>query len=98
MSEHLVVAPMLVVLITAVLTLGLRAWPNAQTAASVIGVLGYAGSVGVLAWRFVLAPGAPGAAAYQVAGWPAPFGITLVADGLSSFMLSMIPVVAVAMN
>ncbi|MFC7222953.1 complex I subunit 5 family protein [Halalkalicoccus sp. GCM10025322] len=96
MSEHLVVAPMLVVLITAVLTLGLRAWPNAQTAASVIGVLGYAGSVGVLAWRFVLAPDAPGAAAYQVAGWPAPFGITLVADGLSAFMLSMIAVVSVA--
>ncbi|WP_336344455.1 complex I subunit 5 family protein [Halalkalicoccus ordinarius] len=96
MSEQLVVAPMLVVLVTAVLTLGLREWPNAQIAASVAGVLGYAASVGVLAWRFVLAPGAPGAMAYQVAGWPAPFGITLVADGLSAFMLSMIAVVSVA--
>ena len=96
MSEQLVIAPMLVVLVTAVLTLALRQWPNAQIAASVIGVLAYAGSVGVLAWRFVLAPDAPGAVAYQVAGWPAPFGITLVADGLSAFMLSMIAMVSVA--
>lgn len=41
----------------------------------------------------VLAPAAPGAAAYQVGGWTAPFGIVLVADGLSAFMLAIVAIV-----
>jgi len=93
----LVVAPMLVVLATATVTLASRNFPRLQRATSVAGVLAYAVAVGALAWRVVLVPDAQksAAVAYQVGGWEAPFGITLVADGLSVFMLSLAAVVAV---
>ncbi|WP_224267872.1 complex I subunit 5 family protein [Haloprofundus salinisoli] len=85
----IVIAPLLVVLGTAVLTLALGQRPQMQRAASVAGAVGYVVAVSSAAWTFVLAPAAPGAAAYQVGDWPAPFGITLVLDGLSAFMLTI---------
>jgi multicomponent Na+:H+ antiporter subunit D len=85
----LVVAPLLVALVTAVLTLALGRLPRVQRAASVAGVVGYIAVVGGAVRAVVLAPAAPGAAAYQVGDWPAPFGITLVLDGLSAFMLTI---------
>lgn len=96
MTELFVVAPMLVALSTAVVTLVARRWPNLQIGASILGVTVYGATIGWLTWRVVLAPDAPGAVAYQVAGHRAPFGITLVADALSAFMLAMAAVVAVA--
>jgi multicomponent Na+:H+ antiporter subunit D len=87
--ERLVVAPLLVALVTAVLTLGLGRAPRVQRATSVTGTAVYAAAVAGAVWLLVLGPGAPGATAYQVGGWPAPFGITLVLDGLSAFMLSI---------
>jgi multicomponent Na+:H+ antiporter subunit D len=87
MTGQLVAAPVLVALSSVVLTLSLRRWPRVQRTASVAGGLGFTVTVALLAWFVVLAPDAPGAAAYQVGGWPAPFGITLVADALSAFML-----------
>ncbi|WP_323192045.1 proton-conducting transporter membrane subunit [Halostella sp. PRR32] len=87
MTDQLVTAPVLVALVSIVLTLSLRRWPRLQRAASVAGGVGYAVAVALVAWGVVLAPNAPGAVAYQIGGWPAPFGITLVADALSAFML-----------
>ena len=88
MSE-LVVAPLLVALVAAVLTLALGCRPTLQRAASAAGGVAYAAAVGAVVWTVVLGPAAPGAAAYQVGDWPAPFGITLVLDGLSAFMLTI---------
>ncbi|WP_254769435.1 complex I subunit 5 family protein [Salinilacihabitans rarus] len=87
---------MLVVLVAAVATLSLRGRPRARTAVSLAGGLGYVLAVAAIDWYVVLAPDAPGIATYQVGAHPAPFGITLVADGLSAFMLSMAAVVALA--
>jgi multicomponent Na+:H+ antiporter subunit D len=94
--SRLVIAPLLIVVGTAVLTLALGRWPQIQRASSVAGVVGYAGTIFGVVWTFVLAPTAPGAAAYQVGDWPAPFGITLVLDGLSAFMLTIAAVVGLA--
>jgi len=94
----LVAAPMLVILATATVALALRNFPRLQRAASVAGTFAYAVAVGALVRRVVFATGAgdsPTVVAYQVGGWEAPFGITLVADGLSVFMLSIAAVVAV---
>ncbi|WP_418280691.1 complex I subunit 5 family protein [Halorubrum sp. DTA98] len=91
--ETLVIAPILIALVSIVLTLVTGPWPRFQRAVSVAGTLVYTVAVGVLDWFVVLAPTAPGAAAYQVGGWTAPFGITLVADGLSAFMLTIVAVV-----
>jgi multicomponent Na+:H+ antiporter subunit D len=92
----LVVAPLLVALGTAVLTLALGRRSRLQRAASVTGGVGYAVTVVAAVWRVVLGPTAPGAAAYQVGDWPAPFGISLVLDGLSAFMLTLAAVVGLA--
>ncbi|WP_254839465.1 complex I subunit 5 family protein [Natronomonas marina] len=93
MTGTLVVAPLLVVFGTAVATLAVRSRPRLQRATSVAGVAVYAAAVAALAWTVVLSPDAPGAVAYQVGGIRAPHGITLVADALSAFMLSLAAVV-----
>ncbi|WP_280586234.1 proton-conducting transporter membrane subunit [Halorubrum sp. Boch-26] len=87
--SRLVIAPLLVVVTTAVLTLALGRRPRVQRATSVAGAVGYVGTVSVAVWALVLGETAPGAAVYQVGDWPAPFGITLVLDGLSAFMLTI---------
>jgi len=92
----LVAAPMLVALVSIVLTLAARSRSRLQRAASLLGGLAYAGAVAALTWLVVLGPGAPGAAAYQLGGWQAPFGITLVADALSAFMLVIAAIVGLA--
>lgn len=91
--ETLVIAPILIALATVAVTLVTSRRLRVQQAASVAGALAYAISVGALAWAILLAPDAPGAAAYFVGGWNPPFGIALVADGLSVFMLAIVAVV-----
>ncbi|OYR41966.1 complex I subunit 5 family protein [Halorubrum sp. Eb13] len=87
--SRFVIAPLLAAVTTAVLTLALGRRPRIQRATSVAGAVAYVGTVSAAVWAVVLGPAAPGAAAYQVGGWPAPFGITLVLDGLSAFMLTI---------
>ncbi|MXR50480.1 Na+/H+ antiporter subunit D [Halovenus sp. WSH3] len=87
----LALAPMLAVLLTGTAALLVRGWPRLQRGVSVLGTLGYAGAVGSLCWQVV----SGGAVVYQVGGWRAPFGITLVADALSAFMLALTAIVAV---
>jgi multicomponent Na+:H+ antiporter subunit D len=91
MSEHLVVAPIVVALSTAILCLLARWSLRVQRAFSVLGVLAYAGVVALLALRVL-----PDATlAYNLGGWPAPFAIVVVADALSAFMLCLAAILAV---
>ena len=83
MRHALVVLPVLVPLATAVGCLLLRPWRGAQRAASVGGAaVGLAVAVALLH-----RVSATGIAVVQVGAWPAPFGISLVADLLSAIMV-----------
>ncbi|ELY57826.1 Na+/H+ antiporter subunit D [Natronococcus jeotgali] len=95
-AETVVIAPMLVALVSAVAALLAGRRRRVRSVVALGGVVGYAVAVGALAWTVVLAPDAPGIATYQVGGLAAPFGITLVADALSAFMLSMVATIALA--
>ncbi|WP_247004051.1 complex I subunit 5 family protein [Halosolutus gelatinilyticus] len=95
-TESLVIAPMLIVLVVAVGTLLVGDRPRARAIVSLAGGVGYALAVAAIDWYVVLAPNAPGVATYQVGDLPAPFGITLVVDGLSAFMLTMVAVIGIA--
>jgi multicomponent Na+:H+ antiporter subunit D len=90
MAEQLVVAPMLVVLVTGVLTLLARRHRRAKLGLSLTGSVAYLVAVAALV-REVMASGV---LVYQLSGWDAPFGITLVADALSAFMLALAALVA----
>ena len=90
--SNLVIAPLLVALVTAVLTLATRSLPRVQRAISLLGGAGYVGAVGALVWRVF----SESILTYQLSGWTAPYGITLVADQLAAFMLAMSAVVTIA--
>jgi multicomponent Na+:H+ antiporter subunit D len=92
MAPHLVIAPLVVALLTAILSLLLRRFPRLQRAVSLVGALAYLGAVALLAD----AVRNQSILVYQLSNWPAPFGITLVADALSVFMLSLTAVVSLA--
>jgi multicomponent Na+:H+ antiporter subunit D len=79
----LLVLPIGLPLLTAVVCLLVRRWRTAERAASL------AGSVGLLAGAaaLLLRVSRDGIAATQVGAWPAPFGITLVADLLAAIMV-----------
>ncbi|MFB6095533.1 MAG: proton-conducting transporter membrane subunit, partial [Halodesulfurarchaeum sp.] len=85
------IAPMVVALSTAIFTLLVRGAPRLQKGGSLVGVLGYAVAVGALIRTVYPAT----ILTYQLGAWPAPFGITLVADALSAFMLGLTAAVAV---
>jgi multicomponent Na+:H+ antiporter subunit D len=96
MVNQLVIAPMLAPLVTVVAVLASRHRPRLQRWVSLLGGVAYATIVTAVVWQVVLAPDAPGAASYQLGGWTAPFGITLVLDGLSAFMLVVAAAVGVS--
>ncbi|WP_459810738.1 complex I subunit 5 family protein [Halopiger thermotolerans] len=87
---------MLVVLVAAVASLLFGRWPRVRIGVSLAGGAAYAVVVAAIDWYVVLAPDAPGIATYQVGDWVAPVGITLVVDGLSAFMLTMVAVLGIA--
>ncbi|MFB6125644.1 MAG: complex I subunit 5 family protein [Halanaeroarchaeum sp.] len=90
--HNVVAAPLLIALATAIGTLLTRGWPRVQRGVSLVGVLAYALGVAVLGLSVV-----PDGTilTYQLGDWPAPFGITLVADSLSAFMLGLTAAVGV---
>ena len=90
--SQLVVAPVLVALGTAVVATLLRGRAGWQARASVAGSLAYLLAVAAL-FRTVATGGT---LVYQVSAWPAPFGISLVADPLATLMLALAAVVALA--
>ncbi len=92
MTDVLVVLPVIVPLATA--AVGAAAWkaPRAQRTVGVAGAAaGLAASL-ALAWRVVEL----GPAATQAGAWPVPYGITLVADGLSAVMVVVAALVGLA--
>jgi multicomponent Na+:H+ antiporter subunit D len=89
---HAVVAPMLVALATAILTLLTRKAPRLQRALSLLGVVAYAAAVALLGQAVF----AEGVLVYHLSNWPAPYGIVLVGDALSAFMLGLAAVVSLA--
>jgi multicomponent Na+:H+ antiporter subunit D len=89
----LAILPMLVALVTGTATLLLKGWPRLQQTTSIAGTLGYAVAVGLLVWQVTFAGGTE-IFVSTVGGHTPPFGITLVADGLSAFMLGLSAVVA----
>jgi multicomponent Na+:H+ antiporter subunit D len=89
--SDLVVAPMAIALVVAVVTLLTRRFDRVQAGASVVGVLAYSAAVVGLVLRVF----PDQRIAYQLGNWPAPFGITLVADPLSVFMLCLTAAIAV---
>jgi multicomponent Na+:H+ antiporter subunit D len=85
----LLVLPLLIPLLTALATLAAGTAPRVRRAASVAGAAGLLGaSVALLAavWE-------GGIQHVQVGNWPAPFGITLVADVLSALLLVVVGVI-----
>ncbi|MDG5776450.1 proton-conducting transporter membrane subunit [Haloarculaceae archaeon H-GB1-1] len=90
--SHVVIAPMLVALVTAIVTLLTRSRPTLQGGLSLLGVVGYAVAVAVLVGDVL----SETVLTYQLSNWAAPFGITLVADALSAFMLVLAAVVSLA--
>ncbi|UPV99263.1 Na+/H+ antiporter subunit D [Halorussus gelatinilyticus] len=95
MSGQFVIAPLLVALVTAIATLLTRRFARTQMTLSLLGGAGYVGAVAWLVSK-VDPLGATNVFSYQLSGWQAPFGITLVADSLSAFMLAFSSVVALA--
>jgi multicomponent Na+:H+ antiporter subunit D len=90
----LLALPILVPLLTAI---ALHLLPQRSR---LLRVVAFAGSVVLLvtaAWIFVRVQRA-GIQVLQVASWPAPFGITLVADVFSAVMLVMVSVIAAAVT
>ncbi|KAB1194715.1 Na+/H+ antiporter subunit D [Haloferax sp. MBLA0076] len=91
----LVIAPLLVALVTAIVTLLVRPSDILQRTVSLLGAVGYLGAVALLFDAVMLPLGSEsGVLVYQVSNWAAPFGITLVADGLSVFMLALAGIVS----
>jgi multicomponent Na+:H+ antiporter subunit D len=83
---------MVVALVAAIATVLARPVDRLQRALSVASAGLYGLAVLALARSVV----ANGAIAYQLSDWPAPFGITLVADELAVFMLGLTAVVSLA--
>jgi multicomponent Na+:H+ antiporter subunit D len=89
-TEQVVVAPLLVALVTAIVCLLARSAPRFQRAVSLLGSVAYLGAVAAL----FDAVGPNATLTYQLSNWQAPYGITLVADSLSVFMLAFSAVVS----
>jgi multicomponent Na+:H+ antiporter subunit D len=97
MTATVVVAPLIVALLSAVVSLLTRPSDRLTRAVSLLGGLGYLLAVAALFRAVVLPTGTPSRAlAYQASGWAAPFGISLVADALSAFMLGLAGLVSFA--
>jgi multicomponent Na+:H+ antiporter subunit D len=95
MSQQFVIAPLLVALVTAAATLLTRRFGRTQVTLSLLGGVGYLAAVGWLVSE-VDPLGASNVFVYQLSNWQAPFGITLVADSLSAFMLAFSAVLTLA--
>jgi multicomponent Na+:H+ antiporter subunit D len=87
-----VILPLLVVLATAILTAIAHRSLRAQRVLSLAGGAGYLATVAFL----FLTVKRDGTLVYQLADWSAPYGISIVADDLSVFMLAFSAFVSVA--
>ena len=88
MTEQLVVAPVLVALGTAILALFGRFDERVEKGISLLGATAYL-AVTAAVFDAVVLSGGGTTLTYGVSSWQAPFGIALVADALSAFMLAL---------
>jgi len=79
----LLVLPIIIPLTTAAFCLLLNPWKAARRFANFAGATGHLAS-GILLFQWVLREGIQ---AVQIGNWPAPFGITIVADLFSAIMI-----------
>lgn len=92
MSGSILVAPILIPLLAAIA--GALGWGHSRLQRT-IGV-GGAAALLVAAWALFLQVHEAGVLAIQVGSWPAPYGITLIADLFSALMLLVTAVVGLA--
>ena len=90
--KNLLISPILIPLITA--GLSLVAWKSSRVQ-RILGLLG-AGALMVAAVVLFISVYTNGIQVLQVGNWPSPFGITLVADLLSSVMVVLTALVGLA--
>ncbi|MEZ3115377.1 complex I subunit 5 family protein [Halobaculum sp. MBLA0147] len=90
-NDPLVVAPLLVALGTAIASLLARFDLRVERAVSLVGAVGYTAATLLLFERVVV--DGSGVLPYYLSNWPAPYGITLVADALSASLLGLAGVV-----
>lgn len=88
----LIVLPIAIPFATGILTLLLREFRGVQRTLSIAGALALFGACSTLLYTVLTS----GIQAGQMSGWPAPFGITLVADHLSASLLAVASLTAVA--
>lgn len=86
--------PILVPFATAILLKALPIRPALLRAVAFLGALGILAS----AISILIRVRAEGIQVLQIAGWPAPFGITLVADPFSAMLVVMVGVIATAVT
>ena len=91
--SHLVLLPVVIPLTGAIVSLLLRARQRIQSLWS-LGAMASALAASLALLAEVWDRGAP--VVYQSGGWPAPFGITLVGDGLAALFVAMTFIVMVA--
>ncbi len=92
MKDVLLVLPLLIPLATAAVSLLAWRWTALQRALAVVGAAALLGA-GLALLAFILREGV---CATQAGAWPAPFGITLVADLFSAIMVVLAGVVGLA--
>jgi multicomponent Na+:H+ antiporter subunit D len=90
----LLAAPILLPLLTAI---ALHLLPQRSRLLRVVGFAGSLGALATAASIFVRVQ-ERGIQVLQIASWPAPFGITLVADVFSAVMIVMVSVIGVAVT
>ncbi len=88
----LLILPIIVPAVTGMLTLLARSFPSAQRVLSLLGTTALFATGGLL----LVQVQAGGIQATQMGDWPAPFGITLVADYLSAGLVAVTGFVAAA--
>jgi multicomponent Na+:H+ antiporter subunit D len=88
------VLPIIVPMGTAAILLLTRRWPALQRWIGLAGATALLASTAVVFGRV----NSDGIQVLQIGGWPAPFGITLVADLLSALLLVAVGIVAVAVS
>ena len=91
-SHTLLLLPLLIPFAVAVATLALRTRPGLQKALNLIGMTGILAASIALLVRI----SGEGIQATSLGGWPAPFGIMMVADHLSVIMLIVSALIGVA--
>ena len=91
-APQVAIVPLLIPLATAVCALLVRRFDRVQRAVSVLGAIAYLAGVGALSATVAR----EGTLVYQLSDWRAPFGITVVADPLSTFMLAFGAVLSLA--